>query len=49
MTHRMMSLVVLSDWLLIFFYRKHSDGLGEIGFVRYAYADGLTLMPGPDT
>ncbi|KAI5116918.1 hypothetical protein M0805_003991 [Coniferiporia weirii] len=28
---------------------KHSDGLGEVGFVRFAYADGLTLMPGPDS
>ncbi|KAL5519495.1 hypothetical protein ACEPAH_1178 [Sanghuangporus vaninii] len=28
---------------------KHSDELGEIGFIRYAYGDVLTLIPGPDT
>ncbi|KAL5533692.1 hypothetical protein ACEPAG_152 [Sanghuangporus baumii] len=28
---------------------KRSDELGEIGFIRYAYGDILTLIPGPDT
>ncbi|KAL5494715.1 hypothetical protein ACEPAI_176 [Sanghuangporus weigelae] len=28
---------------------KRSDELGEIGFIRYAYGDVLTLIPGPDT
>lgn len=39
----------LSVNLRPFLRRKHSDELGEIGFVRYAYADGLALMPGPDS
>lgn len=28
--------------------RRHADDLGEIGFIRFACADGLELMPGPD-
>jgi len=27
---------------------RHADDLGEIGFIRFACADGLELMPGPD-
>ncbi|KLO13756.1 hypothetical protein SCHPADRAFT_873602 [Schizopora paradoxa] len=27
---------------------KHADELGEVGFIRFACADGLALMPGPD-